>query len=118
MVGATAWRDAAATRTARIGAAPEQAGEGAQVYRRPDQGAGETAAGTAADCHIDQEAAVDALCRRPSRRAFAGFDRRAGTSDAARRVQHHPEADLSRVESLQRSTDALHAAHHLVWCGD
>ena len=51
---------------------------------------------------------------RPSDRALARLDRRAGPSDADRRIQHHREGSLAPLQPLRQRPDVLHAADHLV----
>ena len=78
------------------------------------QGNQRQAAGTADHRGLDRAAEGPHLRRQRLVRRKPGVDGHEGSFDPDGRVQRHPEEQDAPLQHLQRRTDALHAAHHLV----
>ncbi len=85
--------------------------------RQEGGGEEERPAGRRLRRHLARRPARHRLRRDGPHRAVAHLDRHAGPSDSDRSLQHHRQGALAPLEYLQRRTDAVHAADHLVGRG-
>ena len=87
---------------------------GLRQGRGRHQGNQRQAAGPADHRGLDRSAEGPRLRRQRPVRRKPGVDGHEGSFDPDGRVQRHPEEQDAPLQHLQRRTDALHAAHHLV----